>query len=206
MSSHKPSPSKSKLTWKTAFIGAVGLGVMSYAALRKPRWVYDGAVVKCEGSSGNAGIDCRTVTYQAAGASGELYAPVCGTVTMVQQVSATSMTIRVASDNEPLIFTFYCTNGSTPVRTGQYVKQGDVIARSQGVALMIERLNPTTNKAEVVSPSAWLAVNGLTHVKNPGGLWCESQKALAVPNCGNDNFASPRLPRWSLKNIQLSMG
>lgn len=191
-----------KVTKKTAFVGALGLACLGFAAFRRPRYLMDGVVEACEGGEGT---NCTSVSLKrSGGTTGELKSPFSGTV-----ASMTPTAIMIASDNEPILYGVEFV-GKTSLQPGQKVKFGELIGRAESAKVKFFRVTRASG-LEVISPSAWVAVNGLQLVKTPGGLWCESKKVLNVPRCEKgqsgymDNFASPRMPRWSLKTVQLSI-
>jgi len=191
-----------KVTKKTAFVGLSGLALLAFAALRKPRYLYDGRVSACEGTDD---ADCTSVKLiRSGGGTGEFRAPFGGTVAF-----AGSGVLMVASASEPVLFGIEY-SGAPTVSAGQKVSAGEVIGRAESAKIKLYRVKQD-GSLEVISPSAFVAVNGLTLAAEEGGFWCESRKSLSVPKCEKgvtgqfDNFASPRMPRWSLKTIQLSM-
>jgi len=182
-----------KLTWKVALFGALGVGALAYAALRAPRFLYEGRVQACEGQ----GKSCPALYLTRGTGSGKLFAPFTGEIT-----KSTSDTLILESKAEPVKFVFTFRGGSPKALVGP-VKAGMLIAQAEFVTVTAFRRQG--DQDVTLSPSAWLITNAMLPAETKTQKWCEDRSQLIVPKCPDTTFAQPTLPRFSLRTLQVTV-
>lgn len=198
---------KKKWTFAIVALGAVGATALTYAFLRAPRHLYDGRIVSCEGNVSKGmitwkedvpeDIACRTLSLARGSGSGKLYAPFNGRV-----LSATNSEIVIESKEEPVEFVFRFKGGSPTAPVGP-IKSGALIAQAEGVDVLAFR-KQGGNK-QPMAPSSWLITNAMVPASIQSDVWCEDSSKLIVPKCVDTTFAKPRLPKFSLRSIQVTL-
>lgn|SRR5690606_4337426 len=196
-------PKQKKLTFKIALFGAIGLGALGYALLRRPRYLYDGSVQACEGSPPVYGIDqrCEQLALMRGNGSGKIFAPFDGYVHDVQTVGYTEV-MEIRATNSPVAFFFDLGSGTPAMRTGQF-KAGAVIGQAERVKVSAARIEGS--QMSPMSPSAWLIANAFVPASYPSSQWCEDSHHLIVPQCAGITFRAPELPKWSLRTVRMTM-
>lgn len=187
----------SKLTSKAVLLGGAGIGLLAYSYLRKPRYLFDGEVIACEGSS--EGENC-TVLYLGRGArSGKIFAPFPGKVVVATKNSSESsvvlhtnlgslsLSLEGARSIPPL---------SVKVTAGQLLGQAERVR----VSAFIQE----TSGMRPMSPSSLLLANGLRPASLPTDKWCEDLSQIVVPPCKGVTYAAPQLPGMSLRSFRMT--
>ena len=198
-----------KLTFGIAFMGALGAGAFAYAMLRKPRYLYDGEVVACEGSEPVYGVDqdCNQVVMKRGSGSGKVRSPFTGTVVAVETWKKSGLTespmLVLKSDSTPTIFKIVFDRGAPMVGVGTHVKAGEVIGQSEW--LRVSAARQESGGEAPLPPSAWLVANGLYPAKMRGKSWCEDEYQQIVPRCPGLQFRAPELPSWSLRTVRMTI-
>lgn len=194
---------KKKLTFTIALFGALGLGALGYAVLRRPRHLYDGRVQACEGSAPFYGIDqkCTELAMTRDNGSGKIFAPFQGSVYSATPVDG-KQTLVIQSDSEPVLMQFTL-DGGAPTRMSGKFKSGDVIAQSERVKVSMLRKEGTGTVP--MAPSAWMIANALIPASQRGSQWCEDSYQVIVPQCEGVTFRAPSLPKWSLRTVRMTM-
>lgn len=200
----------SSMKAKVAFFGALGLGALAYAALRKPRFIYDGSVVACEGSEPVYAIeqDCDQAVFKRGSRSGKVYAPFTGTLQAVETWErpgfSASPVLVLKHETKPVVFRFVLDQGAPRIsQIGSRVLAGDMIGQTERLRVSAARLE--SGKEAPMPPSAWLVANGLVPASVKGQNWCEDEKHQIIPRCPGVTFRAPELPRWSLRSVRMEI-
>jgi hypothetical protein len=195
---------------KVAFLGALGIGAVAYAAFRRPRYLYDGSVVTCEGSEPVFAIeqDCDQLVLKRGSRSGKVYAPFTGTLTAVETWEKPgfipSPVLVLKHETRPVIFRMVFDKGAPMLDTvGTRVLAGDMIGQTERLRVSAARLE--SGKEAPMPPSAWLVANGLLPASVQGQNWCEDERHQIVPRCPGVTFRAPELPRWSLRSVRMEI-
>lgn len=210
--------SKKKLTLKIALFGTLGAGALAYAFMRRPRYMYDGTVAACEGSTEEVLTDgsatwtaafrnCRHLYLMRGANSGKIFAPFEATTDVTDLGDGRTM-LTLRSVKEPLEFQLFLEGGTASVPAGSRVKSGSLIGQAARVevgAFLIEGANLAP-----MAPSTWLIANALLPAKHKGSKWCEDSHQVVVPSCtGPDgnlvSFRAPTMAKWSLRSIRMTM-
>jgi hypothetical protein len=193
------------MTFGIAALGAIGLGGLAYAVLRKPRYLYDGEVVACEGSAPVYGVEqqCVQSVMKRGGRSGKVHAPFAGVVESLgiwrQQGFKDSPELVLRSDAEPVTFRLVLDRGAPMAGVGTRFKAGEVIGQSEWLRVSASR------GGEPLPPSAWLVANCFVPSSRRGKLWCEDEYQQIVPRCSGITFRAPELPKFSLRTVRMTL-
>lgn len=198
-----------KMTWGIALVGCAGLGTFAYAFLRKPRYLFDGEVVACEGSESVYGLeqDCDQIVMKRGSGSGKVHAPFTGTVQAIEKWSkqgfSDASVLVLKADSSPTIFKLVFDRGAPMAQVGARFKSGAVIGQSERLRVSASRVEGT--ELAPLPPSAWMVANGLYPAKIKGKFWCEDDRQQIVPSCPGKQFRAPALPAWSLRTLRMTI-
>jgi hypothetical protein len=192
--------STGKLTASAMFFGILGSASLAYAVMRRPRYIYEGQVVACEGSEPVYGIGqgCTELYMQRGGGSGKLLSPLAGTVTL-----AGAGVVEVTSTDGATIFSFKLAGATPTAALGQKLKAGDVIAQAERV--LVSAYRAEGGARQPMPPSAWLAANALQPASVKGPAWCEDSYQQIVPHCNGVTFRAPPLPKVSFRTLRMTL-
>lgn len=194
---------KKKVTFKVALFGAMGLGALGYAFLRRPRYLYDGMVQACEGPT-TLSLDkqCTELALTRGNGSGKIIAPFDGTVSIATSVGGkTNIVINHAT--KPVSFGFEFDRGTPALQAGASFKAGDLIAQAERLLVRANRTEGASSAP--MSPSAYLIANAMLPASQVGSAWCEDKTQVIVPQCEGITFRAPTLPKWSLRTVRMTM-
>lgn len=193
---------KKKLTFKIALFGALGVGILGYAILRRPRYLYDGVVQGCEGDN-VYGIDqkCEELALLRGNGSGKLYAPFDGHVASVSTVGDREV-LEIRANNSPVAMFFKFDAGSPAIHSGKF-KSGALIGQAERVKVTAARIEGS--QRQPMSASAYLIANAFVPASYSTSKWCEDKHHLIVPQCEGITFRAPELPKWSLRTVRMTM-
>jgi hypothetical protein len=194
-----------KVKAKVWVFGALGLGAIAYAAFRKPRYLYDGEVLACEGSQplyGAFAEQCTQLSLKRGGRSGKVYAPFTGTIAAVETDPSPVLVLKHAT--KPELFRMVFERGAPRLsEVGMQIKSGELLGQTELLVVSAARLE--SGKEAPMPPSAWLATNGFVPASVRGQHWCEDSSHQIVPSCPGVTFRAPELPKWSLKSVRLEI-
>ena len=194
---------KKKVTFKVALFGALGLGSLAYAYLRRPRYLYDGMVQACEGPT-TLSMDkaCVELAMTRGNGSGKIIAPFDGVVT-IGTTSNGKTNIVINHANQPVSFGFEFDRGTPALQAGASFKAGDLIGQAESVLVRAHRIEGASSAP--MSPSAWLIANAMLPASTQGSAWCEDSHQVIVPACEGVTFRAPTLPKYSLRTVRMTM-
>lgn len=183
--------------------GVLGIGFAIRGFFRPVRAIVkEGSVRRCAGEkTAYGGCDPTDVIDTAPGAAVFAAAP-------AKVVAVGDYFVQLQAQNEPVILMYA---GIDPeVEVGQFVGTGQKIATSDGVVAFSVTQYKQGMQAENVPPSAWLAVRGLSLVKENTGSdspYCVQGRDIVVPEAAQKlcNLKTPAKAGFALLPVTVEL-